>query len=293
MTIYVVTGKLGAGKSLLAVSKIREYALAGRRIATNLDLNLDAMLPPKRRDVQAVRVPDRPTVQDLDALGLGCDKLDERRYGLLVLDELAVWMNSRSWSDKSRQSLIEWLVHSRKRRWDVIFLIQHPNALDKQVRESLMEYLVKCRRFDRVKLPIISWLGECLTFGLWDGFLPRLHLGVVTYPEASTAQSPLVVDRWFFRGHDLYSAYDTEQVFSDSYDKGIFSYLPPWHIKGRYLPPDPWELFGQWIRGELPEQGGRKKPCQRPPSAKLSKLMRLPPDARWRVTRDLVAHGCL
>lgn len=291
MTIYVVTGKLGAGKSLLAVSKIREYLVAGRRVATNLDLNLDAMLSPKRRAVSVVRVPDRPGVADLDALGLGCDELDEKRYGLLVLDELAVWMNSRSWNDKNRQLLIEWLVHSRKRRWDVIFLIQHPNALDKQVRESLMEYLVKCRRFDRIKLPIISWLGELVTFGLWDGFLPRLHLGVVTYPEASSAQSPLVVDRWFFRGHDLYKAYDTEQVFSDSYSNGIFSYLSPWHLKGRYLTPQGFEAFALWLRGQLPEQRRPVRPAR--PSARLRPLMSLPDAARWRVARNLVLQGAL
>lgn len=288
MTIYVVTGKLGAGKSLLAVSKIREYAAAGRRVATNLDLRVENLLDPrKRRIVDIRRIPDRPTVADLDALGLGCDQLDEKRTGLIVLDELATWMNSRTWGDKNRHALIDWLVHSRKKRWDVIFLIQHASALDKQVREMLMEYHVRCRRFDRVKLPVLSWLGELVTFGLWDGFLPRVHLGVVVYTEGGSSQSPLVTDRWFYLGRDLYAAYDTEQVFSDSYDAGTFSYLPPWHVAGRYLPPSRAEAFAAWLRGEHVRKSPRAKPSA------LAPLMALPPDARWRIARKLVHSGCL
>ncbi|MFK4136821.1 zonular occludens toxin domain-containing protein, partial [Pseudomonas luteola] len=37
MAVYFVTGKLGSGKSLVAVGKIRDYMIAGRRVATNLD----------------------------------------------------------------------------------------------------------------------------------------------------------------------------------------------------------------------------------------------------------------
>lgn len=287
MTIYIVTGKLGAGKSLLAVSKIQEYAAQGRRVATNLDIKPEFLLNPKRRAVDIMRVPDRPTAQDLDALGPGCDTIDESRYGLLVLDELAVWMNARTWADKSRQSIIDWLVHSRKKRWDVIFLIQHPEMLDKQVRQALMEYHVKCRRFDKVKLPIVSALGEFLTLGMWNGYLPRVHLGVVTYSEGGSAQYPLVVDRWFYRGHDLYSAYDTEQVFSDGYDAGLYCYLTPWHLRGRYMQPTRWELFRAWLRGENVRKSPRAKPSA------LAPLMALPPEARWRVARDLVNSGCL
>lgn len=286
MTIYVVTGKLGAGKSLLAVSKIREYAAAGRRVATNLDLRVEHLLDPrKRRVVDIRRIPDRPTVADLDALGLGCDQLDEKRTGLIVLDELATWMNARTWGDKNRQALIDWLVHSRKRRWDVIFLIQHASVLDKQVREMLMEYHVRCRRFDRVKLPVLSWLGELVTFGLWDGFLPRVHLGVVVYTEGGSSQSPLVTDRWFYLGRDLYAAYDTEQVFSDTYPHGPFSYLTPWHLKGRYEPVRGLEAFALWCRGQLPEQ--RRTPRSGAISPRLAPMMKLPPDARWRVARNL------
>lgn len=291
MTTYCITGTLGNGKTLCAVDRIRSYLWKGRRVATNLDLTLEKMLPSKNRTAQVVRLPDRPTAADLDALGLGCDVLDESRYGLLVFDELATWLNSRSWDDPGRKALLDWLVHSRKRRWDVIFLIQHIESLDKQVRQMLVEYHVKVMRFDKVKIPLLSTIGGLLTLGLWDGSLPKLHVGAVIYLPGSSAAHQLVTDRWIFKGTDLYEAYDTEQVISDSYAHGPFSYLPPWHVSGRYQPLQGWELIRAWIRGQLPEQQPKRaglKPAQR-----LDPLMTLPPEVRWRVARDLVRCGTL
>ncbi len=44
MAVNFLTGKLGSGKTLCVVGKIRDYLKQGRRVATNLDLNLTAML---------------------------------------------------------------------------------------------------------------------------------------------------------------------------------------------------------------------------------------------------------
>lgn len=237
MSIYVVTGKLGAGKSLLAVSRIRHYLREGRRVATNLDLTLENMLDAHNRAARVMRIPDKPTAGDLDAIGLGADILDESRYGLLVLDELGTWLNARSWGDKDRQGVIDWLIHSRKRRWDVILLVQNQSMMDKQVREALLEYLVTCKRLDKVKVPVLGALGKWLSLGAWNGCIGRVHLGVVVY-AAGTAilANALVVERWLYRGVDLFRAYDTEQVFSSTYAHGLFSYLTPWHVVGRHLP---------------------------------------------------------
>jgi len=40
MAVYVVTGKLGAGKTLVAVGKIQDKIVSGCRVATNLDLRI-------------------------------------------------------------------------------------------------------------------------------------------------------------------------------------------------------------------------------------------------------------
>ena len=49
MAVYVVTGKLGAGKTLVAVGKIKDKLNQGCKVATNLDLNLDKLIGDRLR----------------------------------------------------------------------------------------------------------------------------------------------------------------------------------------------------------------------------------------------------
>lgn len=250
MSVYIITGKLGSGKSIAAVGKIREYLQQGRRVATNLDLYLEQLLPAKSKQT-VVRIPDKPRLQDLENLGTGSglpvDDYDESKFGLLVLDELGSWFNARTWNDKSRQELIDWFIHARKYHWDILLLVQDVENIDKQLRNSLCEHLVVCRRLDRVGIPFISFIIK--TFTGVRVTLPKIHVASVYYGENRQA---LRVDRWLYRGSDLYKAYRTGQVFSFD-EKWIhgqmvdmrasYSMLSAWHLKGRYLPP-----MGQRIR---------------------------------------------
>ena len=43
MSVYCVTGKLGNGKTLVSVGRIRDALKKGLRVATNLDINLLAL----------------------------------------------------------------------------------------------------------------------------------------------------------------------------------------------------------------------------------------------------------
>ena len=61
-----------------------------------------------------------------------------------------------------------------------------------------------------------------LTAGYSKGNLAQLHIAVVR------------LDRWVFRGDDLHDAYNTTQIFSDNYSRGIHCHLPNWH-GGRVL----------------------------------------------------------
>jgi len=233
MAVYFVTGKLGSGKSLACVSKIRDYLSDGRRVATNLDLELDQMFTYCKSP--AVRLPDKPRAEDLQALGPGYDSedprdYDEKRFGLIVLDECGTWLNSREWNDKERRKLIDWFLHARKHRWDVMFLIQDIESCDAQIVRSLCEHLVVCRRMDRFKVMGIS--------------LPKMHIANVYYGRSTEVR----VERWTYKGADLYNTYDTRQVFRDGVDyldqgpvdmRASYTMLSAWHLKGRYLPPLP------------------------------------------------------
>lgn len=228
MPVYIVTGKLGSGKSLCTVGRIKDYLEQGRHIATNLDLNLENLVNPFAKKTTVFRLPDRPTVDDLESLPRPYDgKYNEKKTGLIVLDECGTWFNTRNYRDKGRSELIDKLLHIRKAGWDVMFIIQHLEMMDKQVREGLGEHVVYCKRMDRLMLPFIGPLFKL--FGLTVR-PPRIHMAIVKY--GSSEASP-IVDRWIYQGKDLYDAYDTEQIFkADSCQ--LNSVLPPNYVYGRY-----------------------------------------------------------
>lgn len=235
MAVWVVTGKLGGGKSLVSVSRIRDALSEGKKVATNLDIHLDAMFS-KYSKASLMRIPDKPTVHDMDMIGIGNESYDEELNGLIVLDELGTWLNSRSWQDKTRKALLDWFLHARKKGWDVIFIVQDVSIIDNQFRESLAELTVFCRRLDRMTIPIIAPLYKLISGG--DKLpLPKIHFGRVVY---GTSPTDMQVDRWVYRGTDLYKAYDTRQIFIDDYDKGAYSYLPPDYFNWRTRSAQNW-----------------------------------------------------
>lgn len=138
MAVYFVTGSLGSGKSLISVSKIQDKLAKGCPVATNLELRLFNMprVGKMARKTRVYRLPDKPSVQDLEIIGRGNQTYDESRNGLLVLDECGTWLNTRTWNDKSRQPVLDWFLHARKLGWDIIFLVQNISLVDKQAREA-------------------------------------------------------------------------------------------------------------------------------------------------------------
>lgn len=243
MSVYVVTGKLGAGKTLVAVGRIKDYLIEGRKVATNLDLNLHNLIGYKAKKTRVTRLPDIPTIDDLEALGQGYtgEYQGEHRNGLLVLDECGSFLNARDFNDSNRKGLRDWVIHARKKRWDVIFIIQHLEALDKQFRLMFAEHTVFCMRFDRVPIPFLTFFIKlCTGFRLT---FPKMHRGLVKY---GAGQQAITVDTWWYRGTTLYDAYDTEQAFAPDETQKNYSYLPPYYTHG--VNHDSWSEFKRTIR---------------------------------------------
>lgn len=233
MAVYFVSGGLGAGKTLAAISQMRQYAVNGCKLAGNIDLFLDKFGNSPRSKVTYTRLPDWPSAADLYALGEGkpSDDYDEENNGLLVLDELLTWLNCRTWNDKGRAELIEWFVHARKYGWDIVFLVQSIGVIDKQLLDSLMDYHVPMSCLDKINIPFIGGFGRSLRKSGRPFRLPKIHVGKVMYKDLVKA------DRWVFRARNLYPMYDTKQVISDAYPHGAHCQLSRWHLEGRYLPP--------------------------------------------------------
>lgn len=228
MSVYIVTGKLGNGKTLVTVGRIRDAIRAGCRVATNLDINLKEMFHRQAKNIDLMRIPDKPTIHDLNAIGKGYDghEYDESKFGLLVLDECGTWFNSRNWQDKSRKEVNDWFLHARKLGWHVYIIIQDISMLDSQARDAIGELLVTCKRLDKLRVPLVGGLIKTLTG--FNPTMPRIHRAKVTYADG------LISDVWVYRGNALFRCYDTRQSFIQNYPHGTHSILPPWHTHGRF-----------------------------------------------------------
>ena len=294
MAVYAITGKLGSGKGKAGIDQIRRYLRAGKRVATNCDVFLEHLMVDRDRST-VVRVPDKPTSVDLYMIGSGnkfvsfepiinqgkggfeavapspqiLHGFDESHNGALVLDECGSWLNTRNFQDKGRAEMLEWAIHARKYGWDIFFIMQNISQVDKQLRDSLLEYVVRLNRLDRMKVPFVSGALKLITAGATEGNLPRMHIGVVRLGSSPDA---LVADRWVFRGDDLNRAYNTTQVFSDSYPHGVHCLLSAWHLSAVVGIPE-W-FVGPSIPGPVGLQllKGRTPP-PKPVSKHMSKFL--------------------
>jgi hypothetical protein len=245
MAVYIVTGVMGSGKTLAMVGRCRDYIEQGKPVVTNIALNL-AKLVRRPPTAPVYIVPDRPTAADLLWVGSAHETGREELNGALVLDEAGAWLNSRQWADKGRQDFIDWMLHARKRGWDVYLVVQSIGMLDKQVREGLGEYHVICRRLDRLRIPVFGRLIELLSFGFLSGKMPKVHMASVRY---GLGPSGMAADTWTYRGRELYEAYQTVQIMGHE-SPGVFAlldYRKPADIRagrGRLA------SFVAWVRGE-------------------------------------------
>jgi len=287
MAIWLVEGRLGSGKGKYAVKKIREYLSQDRRVVTNMDIHLEHLARPMSKRT-VIRIPDYPTVDDLELIGHGNPgSYDEEKNGLIVVDELSKFMNARDFQNKGRKGVIDWLVESRKKGWDVMFSCQAGLQIDKQIREALCEYVVTCYRLDRVRIPFgVGWLIENLSLGFCSGRMPRIHMANVRL--AAGGRGGMVLDREMYRGDDLQAAYDTRQQFREWTDPawyerdprcGPHSLLSAWHLRGRHEGPR-LGLRGRMAALLRPQQRACA-PIARPRSA----LDALPAEIRWELAK--------
>jgi len=267
--IHLLYGQPGTGKSTLATGICHEYASAGKKVATNYHVDF-APLSHRPDGVMASAfctvIPDRPSIDDLMALGSGWHDGEfgrEDRSGLLVVDESGPWLNSRTWSAAGRGEIIDWFLHSRKRGWDIVLIAQSPSLIDKQVRDAVIEGYARCRRMDRVKVPV---LGVSM---------PRIHVAVARY---GLDQNAPVLQRWWYRGGTIHKCFQSYQVFAQG-DAVSAPYctLPPRLTKWaghRTLS----QRFAAWWAGS-----GAPRPVPRAKVHPVLRLLaRLPPDEAVR-----------
>lgn len=218
MAIFV-EGVRGSGKSKIAVREIQTYFKLGRRVATNLDIDPEVLCPNKA--VTYTRLPDIPRSVDLQLLGKAYPELDpdnpdtydESKFGLIVIDELLVSFNSRNWNDKDRLDVVSWFVQSRKMGWRVWLLCQDVDAVDKQLRETLLQEIWHCRSGRNFfSHPILSKLFGFITKPLMSIVAP-MGFHILTIYTGKKKDKINVAGREFYKLYDLHKGYKTSQQF--------------------------------------------------------------------------------
>lgn len=61
--------------------------------------------------------------------------------------------------------------------------------------------------------------------------MPKIHFGIVKYGDLPQS---LTVDKWVYTGRDLYSSYDTKQIFTSNYCSGSYCLIPPYYTHGQF-----------------------------------------------------------
>jgi zona occludens toxin (predicted ATPase) len=137
--ISILTGKIGAGKTLHGVEFIYDALCEGRTVATNIELVFPklALLALQEKGI----VLQEEQIMHLD-LNEAKDWQTNIPWGvtgkptLVVLDEIHLFFNSRDYAktDKHHRSILSFLSQSRKACVDVIFIAQVPSQVEKQFR---------------------------------------------------------------------------------------------------------------------------------------------------------------
>lgn len=230
-----ITGELGAGKTMFAIQLVQAYLVAGRPVATNVDIFPEHLVSSDNRSC-LTRLPDKPAVRHFEALGDAYDleqyKYDESRFGLIVVDECLTWLNSRNWQDKERVAVVDWFLHARKKGWNIAFLAQSADYVDKQILDTLLTYHAHCRKIAKYRVPFIG-----KAFGI------RMPKGTICNITCGYGSDAMAFGREIYRGTDLYDAYKTTQVFKPALDivdgalvdmRANYTILSAFHVKGRY-----------------------------------------------------------
>lgn len=222
MADYLVSGKKALEKApfVLVLFVMRCWL---EKVSTNLDIKVDRLVP--FRINLLIRLPDRPSYEDMLVIGQGQSGVEEENNGVIVLDECSSFLNSRSWNDKGRQAFLDWIIHSRKYGWDTYFIAQQ-EQLDKQLRTTQLEYHIAVKNTAKWPIPFVTPL--VMTFTGIRLTLPKMHLGII---KQGMDRDSLLIGRKWLRGVMFSDAYDTQQIFCDrehSSACGIHtvSYLP-------------------------------------------------------------------
>lgn len=214
--IYVVTGKVGEGKSYHVFTLIEKHMESGGVVATNMTVDLERMRRNFRRRFQAWQLVKVDAASDPRKIPHGDFRGAGRRKVMVVLDEALNWFASQGGSkDERKATWGEWLRQSDKLGQDVYFIAQSFERAAKWIRELAQVALNICnfKNITFLRLPIGKWFR-----------LESLY-GVSTFD----VRSQILLSWWCYQiKPQFYECYKTAELFGfEAGDAGYVATLPP------------------------------------------------------------------
>jgi zona occludens toxin (predicted ATPase) len=157
--IAIYEGKIGGGKTFLAVCRILAHLAKGGTVFTNVELRLEGVASWLKHhhglefDSDSVRFLNEDESWDFHKyLKAGSDL-----NTLCVIDEAHLWFNARDHAvtAATKRELITFLSQSRKLKVDVIFIVQAAENLDAQFRRLAQE-IWRMKDLQRFRVPLLG-----------------------------------------------------------------------------------------------------------------------------------------
>lgn len=217
MSIYIVTGPPGAGKTYFTVRLIAQAVLQGKFVTTNVLLKDDwperiarsstLRFRPRKRRRRVEQWRHRVLyVEDLEDLARV--RLDTRGWegklegrGIAVFDEAGEQLDSRDWNaDKERRRRQNRFARQhRKLGWDTYFVCQEAEQIDTRVR-GMAEFEVQLRNLKK--------------FRLWGIPVFPMNIFVAIY-RWHAGRRDVAKREWSLLNRRIAGMYDTFQLVQD------------------------------------------------------------------------------
>lgn len=168
--VWGITGKLGGGKSLSAVSLAYYGFTHGFFVVSNITLDIRALAADLGPWVKKLYRHFSFEDPKFDPFDLPCGSprgTGGKKRVLIIMDECAEWVDQYSnLKDPRIERFNSWMRHSSKRSQDVILIVQRLEYLNKTIRLLISKWLIvddlKVYRLPIVKMTIPFCGGLCM-----------------------------------------------------------------------------------------------------------------------------------
>jgi hypothetical protein len=157
--IAIYEGKIGGGKTYLAVCRILAHLAKGGTVFTNVELHFEGVAAWLKNEHGLELDPDAIRILNEDESWSFHKYLRAGREinTLCVIDEAHLWFNARDHAvtAATKRELITFLSQSRKLKVDCVFIVQSADNLDAQFRRLAQE-IWRMKDLQRFRVPLLG-----------------------------------------------------------------------------------------------------------------------------------------